>query len=84
METESRLEQLEQIIKNIKPSDGGFLRVKNFVLYSDNPYGEMPGTVLNNLEEFCVKNKVVQITFLNVSQTETRIIAVYEVSKIDL
>lgn len=75
MEIENRL---EQIIKNIKPSDGGILRVKNFVLYSNNPYGEMPGSVLMNLEKFCEKNKVVQITFLNVSKDETRIVAVYE------
>lgn len=73
--------QLEQIIKNIKPSDGGILRVKNFVLYSNNPYGETPGLVLENLEEFCEKNKVVQVTFLNVSKDETRIVAVYEVSE---
>ena len=73
--------QLEQIIKNIKPSDGGFLRVKNFVLYSNNPYGETPGMVLENLEEFCEKNKVVQVAFLNVSKDETWIVAVYEVSE---
>lgn len=70
--------RLEQIIKNIKPSDGSILRVKNFVLYTNNPYGEMPGSVLMNLEKFCEKNKVVQITFLNVSKDETRIVAVYE------
>lgn len=75
MEIENRL---EQIIKNIKPSDGGILRVKNFVLYSNNPYGEMPGSVLMNLEKFCEKNKVVQVTFLNVSKDETRIVVVYE------
>lgn len=75
MEIENRL---EQIIKNIKPSDGGFLRVKNFVLYSNNPYGQTPGMVLENLEKFCEKNKVVQVTFLNVSKDETRIVAVYE------
>lgn len=73
--------QLEQIIKNIKPSDGSILRVKNFVLYANNPYGETPGMVLENLEEFCEKNKVVQVTFLNVSKDETRIVAVYEVSE---
>ena len=73
--------QLEQIIKNIKPSDGGFLRVKNFVLYSNNPYGETPGMVLENLEEFCEKNKVVQVTFLNASKDTTYIVVVYEVSE---
>ena len=78
MEIENRL---EQIIKNIKPSDGGFLRVKNFVLYSNNPYGQTPGMVLENLEEFCEKNKVVQVTFLNVSKDTTYIVAVYEVSE---
>ena len=72
---------LEQIIKNIKPSDGGILRVKNFVLYSNNPYGQTPGMVLENLEEFCEKNKVVQVTFLNVSKDTTYIVAVYEVSE---
>lgn len=75
MEIENRL---EQIIKNIKPSDGSILRVKNFVLYANNPYGETPGMVLENLEEFCEKNKVVQVTFLNVSKDETRIVVVYE------
>ena len=78
MEIENRL---EQIIKNIKPSDGGILRVKNFVLYSNNPYGQTPGMVLENLEEFCEKNKVVQVTFLNVSKDTTYIVAVYEVSE---
>ena len=78
MEIENRL---EQIIKNIKPSDGGFLRVKNFVLYSNNPYGQTPGMVLENLEEFCEKNKVVQVTFLNASKDTTYIVAVYEVSE---
>lgn len=75
MEIENRL---EQITKNIKPSDGGILRVKNFVLYSNNPYGEMPGSVLMNLEKFCEKNEVVQVTFLNVSKDETRIVVVYK------
>lgn len=78
MEIENRL---EQIIKNIKPSDGGFLRVKNFVLYSNNPYGQTPGMVLENLEEFCDKNNVVQVTFLNASKDTTYIVAVYEVSE---
>ena len=79
MEIENRL---GQIIKNIKPSDGGgFLRVKNFVLYTNNPYAEMPGSVLSNLQKFCEKNEVVQVTFLNVSKNETRIVAVYKVSE---
>ena len=72
------IENLEQIIKNIKPSnDSGLIRVKNFVLYLNNPYGERPGSVLMRLEKFCAENKVVQVTFLNVSKTETRIVVVY-------
>lgn len=76
MEIESRL---EQIIKNIKLSDGGILKVKNFVLYSNNPYGETPSMVLKNLEEFCDENKVVQVTFLNASKNTTYIVVVYEI-----
>ena len=72
--------RLEQIIKNIKLSNGERIKVKNFVLFSNNPYGQTPGMVLENLEEFCDENEVVQVTFLNVSKDETRIVVVYEVS----
>ena len=71
---------LENIIKNIKPSNGERILVKNFVLYANNPYGQTPSGVLEDLEEFCEKNEVVQITFLNVSKDTTYIVAVYEAS----
>lgn len=71
--------RLEQITKNIKPSDDGErIKIKLFILDNSNPYRSQSSFgELGKLRDFCEENVVTDIKFIEKSNDTTYIVVVY-------